>query len=224
MGADRYRGVGARGQAWQARRRQICQNEPALQPRRRRIREHHARIFPNNVRRAKRRLRRQEEAQMNGTELCVQPHGFNWHRPDRTLAIDGTRGETWDRGYVQSISNIFPAMGDRLYIYYTGFAGDKSKAKGRQPKGRRPTGLYANGVTGVALLRRDGFVSLNLESGGAGENSPARSSFPENISSPTPTRRTAAQRPNCATRRESPLKPQLLKTARAYRRTRPLRR
>lgn len=106
---------------------------------------------------------------MNGAELCVQPHGFNWHRPDRTLAIDGTRGETWDRGYVQSISNIFPAMGDRLYIYYTGFAGDKIKAKDKLPKGRRPTGLYANGATGVALLRRDGFVSLNSESGGAGE-------------------------------------------------------
>lgn len=66
---------------------------------------------------------------MNGTELCVQPHGFNWHRPDRTLAIDGTRGETWDRGYVQSISNICPVMDDRFYIYYTGFAGDKNKAK-----------------------------------------------------------------------------------------------
>lgn len=106
---------------------------------------------------------------MNGAELCVQPHGFHWHRPDRTLAIDGTRGETWDRGYVQSISNICPVMDDRLYIYYTGFAGDKIKAKDKLPKTRRPTGLYANGATGVALLRRDGFVSLNSESGGAGE-------------------------------------------------------
>lgn len=161
---------------------------------------------------------------MHGAELCVQPYGFHRHRPDRTLAIDGTRGETWDRGYVQSISNICPVMDDRLYIYYTGFAGDKIKAKDKLPKGRRPTGLYANGATGVALLRRDGFVSLNLESGGAGENSPARSSFPGNISSPTPTRRTEAQRPNCATRRESPLNLSLLKTARAYRQTRPLRR
>lgn len=96
---------------------------------------------------------------MNGAELCVQPHGFNWHRPDRTLAIDGTRGETWDRGYVQSISNIFPAMGDRLYIYYTGFAGDKNKAKDKL----RPQAY------GSLRKRRDGFVSLNSESGGAGE-------------------------------------------------------
>lgn len=66
---------------------------------------------------------------MNGAELCVQPHGFHRHRPDRTLAIDGTRGETWDRGYVHSIRNICLVMGDRLYIYYTGFAGGKNKAK-----------------------------------------------------------------------------------------------
>lgn len=109
------------------------------------------------------------EPKCTGLNFAYSRDGFHWHRPDRTLAIDGTRGETWDKGYVQSISNICLVMGDRLYIYYTGFAGDKSKAKDKLPKGRRPTGLYANGATGVAFLRRDGFVSLNSESGGAGE-------------------------------------------------------
>ena len=45
----------------------------------------------------------------------------------------------------------------------------ETKTRRKTNCGRRPTGLYANGVTGVALLRRDGFVSLNSESGGAGE-------------------------------------------------------
>lgn len=45
----------------------------------------------------------------------------------------------------------------------------ETKTRRKTNCGRRPTGLYANGATGVALLRRDGFVSLNSESGGAGE-------------------------------------------------------
>jgi hypothetical protein len=84
--------------------------------------------------------------------------GFYWHRPDRTTAIKAGRSAgTWDRGYVQSLGNICVVRGDKLWIYYTGFGGDESKAKDNQ-------GMYANGAMGVAVLRRDGFVSMDAAS------------------------------------------------------------
>ncbi len=109
------------------------------------------------------------EPKCTGLNFAYSRDGFHWHRPDRTLAINCTRKETWDKGYVQSISNICLVMGDKLYIYYTGFAGDKNKAKDKLPKGVRPTGIYSNGATGVAFLRRDGFASLNSEGENGGE-------------------------------------------------------
>lgn len=99
-----------------------------------------------------------------GLNFAYSRDGFHWDRPDRTLAINPEQTNVWDRGYVQSLGNICTVRGDKLWFYYIGFAGDESLKMG-DPNipmtSSMQSGLYANGATGVAFLRRDGFVSLN---------------------------------------------------------------
>ncbi len=100
-----------------------------------------------------------------GTNLnfAYSRDGFNWHRPDRKFAIASTYDKTWDRGYVQSLSNICLVRGDKLWFYYIGFAGDENLTTEKQGReiSSMSSGMYSNGATGVAFLRRDGFASLN---------------------------------------------------------------
>ncbi|MDA3926766.1 MAG: glycosyl hydrolase family 32 [Kiritimatiellae bacterium] len=86
--------------------------------------------------------------------------GFHWDRPDRTIDIRAERRDVWDRGYVQSLGNICCIQGDKLWIYYTGFQGDASRANSHWFK----NGMYDRGATGVAFLRRDGFASMDSNS------------------------------------------------------------
>ena len=76
--------------------------------------------------------------------------GFHYDRPDRQAHIPASRGDFWDRGYVQSLGNICTIVGDKLFFYYTGFQGNG-----------KPHGLYDRSATGVAFLRRDGFASMD---------------------------------------------------------------
>jgi hypothetical protein len=97
-----------------------------------------------------------------GLNFAYSRDGFHWHRPDRTMAINSEQTNVWDRGYVQSLGNLCTVRGDKLWFYYVGFAGDESIRLGDpNVKSSMQTGLYGNGATGVAFLRRDGFVSLN---------------------------------------------------------------
>lgn len=83
--------------------------------------------------------------------------GYNFSRPCRDSLINASYVKgSWDRGYVQSVGGVTIIHGDELWIYYIGFAGDETK------KGNFWTenGIYANGATGIAKLRRDGFVSM----------------------------------------------------------------
>ncbi|PAW80168.1 MAG: hypothetical protein B9S32_00910 [Verrucomicrobia bacterium Tous-C9LFEB] len=99
-----------------------------------------------------------------GLNFAYSRDGFYWSRPDRTIAIDSTRQEGWDCGYVQSLGNICVIRGDKIWFYYTGFAGDTNRKTGDPGvKDSMSSGLYANGATGIATLRRDGFVSLNAQ-------------------------------------------------------------
>jgi hypothetical protein len=82
--------------------------------------------------------------------------GFHYDRPDRRAHIPASRGDFWDRGYVQSLGNICVIHGDHLYFYYAGFAGNAEKAG-------TANGLYDQGATGLAILRRDGFASMNAD-------------------------------------------------------------
>lgn len=94
------------------------------------------------------------------TELVLgySRDGFHWHRPDRAAFIPAARVKTaWDRGYVQSVGGVCLIVGDELWFYYIGFQGDETKLEG----GLYSNGMYANGATGVATLRRDGFASMS---------------------------------------------------------------
>lgn len=84
--------------------------------------------------------------------------GYNFSRPSREAIISSSfeRG-TWDRGYVQSVSGGIVIHGDELWIYYVGFAGDESHGG----ESWITNGMYRGGATGIAKLRRDGFVSMN---------------------------------------------------------------
>lgn len=82
--------------------------------------------------------------------------GFHWYRPDRSIDIRAERKDVWDRGYVQSLGNICCIHGDKLWIYYSSFQGDTSRTSGNWLQ----NGMYDRGATGVAFLRRDGFVSM----------------------------------------------------------------
>jgi hypothetical protein len=89
--------------------------------------------------------------------LAFSRDGFHWHRPDREPFIPASRTPgAWDRGYVQPVGGVCAIVGDELWFYYTGFRGD--------PDNRNPelmmNGMHANGSTGIAKLRRDGFASM----------------------------------------------------------------
>ena len=101
-----------------------------------------------------------------GLNFAYSRDGFHWYRPDRTLFVKSDHNSTWDNGYIQSVSNVLCVMGDKLYIYYSGFKGDTTKTRAEIKKkysdspGTR-SGMYSGGATGVMFLRRDGFASMN---------------------------------------------------------------
>lgn len=86
--------------------------------------------------------------------------GYHFTRPSREgiIGSEMLKG-AWDRGYIQSVGGGTVINGDELWIYYSAFAGDENY------KGLPWTvnGCYRNGATGLAKLRRDGFVSMNGE-------------------------------------------------------------
>ena len=91
--------------------------------------------------------------------------GYNYSRPCRDPFIWASRCKgTWDRGYVQSVGGVCIIHGDELWIYYSAFAGDESKGNrniSEKDIDEGSSGMYCNGATGIAILRRDGFVSMN---------------------------------------------------------------
>jgi hypothetical protein len=82
--------------------------------------------------------------------------GFRWNRPDRTpfLACSRIPG-TWNRGYLHSTGGLCLVVGDELRFYFGAFSGLSPKLGGN---------LYAGGSTGLAVLRRDGFASMDAGS------------------------------------------------------------
>ncbi len=95
-------------------------------------------------------------------ELAYSRDGFHWDRPDRRAFIASSRTNTWDRGYVQSVGGICLVQGDKLWFYYSGVRG----TPGKLSKDVRRNGMYDQGSTGIAFLRRDGFASLEANSTG----------------------------------------------------------
>jgi hypothetical protein len=91
-------------------------------------------------------------------EVCVgfSRDGFHWYRPDRRAFIPvSERCGDWNWGNVQSAGGCCLVMGDQLYFYVSGRAGVRGSAD---------SGVCS---TGIAVLRRDGFASMDAgESGG----------------------------------------------------------
>ena len=78
--------------------------------------------------------------------------GFHWHRPDRRAHIPAERQDVWDRAYLRSLGNVCVIMKDKLYFYYGAHRGTGEPGYQNQ---------YKNGATGLAILRRDGFASMD---------------------------------------------------------------
>ena len=92
-------------------------------------------------------------------KLGFSRDGFHWDRPNREVFISATKRDgDWDRGYLRAAQGGCLIVGDRLHFYYCGFSGVS-------PRGERH--MYAGGSTHLALLRRDGFASMDagLEGG-----------------------------------------------------------
>lgn len=72
--------------------------------------------------------------------------GFHWDRPDRSRFLPvGTSTRDWNAGNVQSVGGGCLVVGDQLYFYCSG--------RTKEPIDSTSTGL--------AILRRDGFASLD---------------------------------------------------------------
>lgn len=86
-------------------------------------------------------------------ELGFSRDGFHWDRPDRRGFITGSRTEgSWDRAYVHGTAGVFMVLNDQLVFPYMG-------TSGIAPSGKR--GMYTGGSIGLAMLRRDGFASMD---------------------------------------------------------------
>jgi hypothetical protein len=88
----------------------------------------------------------------NDLSVGFSRDGFHWHRPHREpfVPVSEQQGE-WNYGNVQSAGGCCLVVGDRLYFYVSGRTG--IPASGSSASGASSTGL--------ATLRRDGFVSMD---------------------------------------------------------------
>lgn len=87
-------------------------------------------------------------------EVCVgfSRDGFHWSRPDRRAFCPVSEAkDDWNWGNVQSAGGCCLIVGDQLHVYVTG---------SNRPGRGWGTGLDAL-YTGLATLRRDGFVSMD---------------------------------------------------------------
>ena len=87
--------------------------------------------------------------------ICIgfSRDGFQWDRPvHRAFCQTSEKRGDWNWGNLQSVANACLVMGDQIYIYMSGRAGLSF-----------PECKYtdAGGSTGLAILRRDGFASMN---------------------------------------------------------------
>jgi hypothetical protein len=86
----------------------------------------------------------------NDIVLGYSRDGWSWHRPDRRAfcPVSEKFGD-WNYANVQSAGGCCLVVGDSLYFYVSGRAGE--------------AGTYRAGIcsTGLAVLRRDGFASMD---------------------------------------------------------------
>jgi hypothetical protein len=88
----------------------------------------------------------------NEASVGFSRDGFHWHRAERRpfLAVSEHEGD-WNWGNVQSAGGCCLIVGEELWFYHSGRAGSPDRGETRD----------AGGSTGLAVLRRDGFASLD---------------------------------------------------------------
>src|SRR5262249_40968025 len=86
----------------------------------------------------------------NNLVLGYSRDGWHWFRPDRRPFCDvSDRTGEWNANNVQSAGGACLVVGDQLYFYVSGRAGQR---------GNNKAGVC---TTGLATLRRDGFASMD---------------------------------------------------------------
>ena len=92
----------------------------------------------------------EDRAKPNYVAVGFSRDGFHWQRPDRRPFIPvSERYGDWNWGNVQSAGGCCLVVGDELYFYVSGRAG---------AQGSKTSGVC---TTGLAVLRRDGFASMD---------------------------------------------------------------
>lgn len=84
--------------------------------------------------------------------------GFHWHRPEYEtfLGVSEKRG-SWRWGNVQPVGSLGLVVGDHIYFYVSARQGDPNLTNATK-------WIHdANVTTGLAVLRRDGFASMNAD-------------------------------------------------------------
>lgn len=93
-------------------------------------------------------------------QIAFSRDGFHWDRTSRETFIGATlERDSWERGYIHSVGGVCTIVGDKLHFYYTAFRGNEANVN---PIGYW-SGLYANASAGLAILRRDGFASMDAD-------------------------------------------------------------
>ena len=102
-------------------------------------------------------------------QLAFSRDGFHWQRPNRQAVVPCSRDlGTWNYGYIHAAGGVCAVVGDELYIYFGAFSGDSPTLRpGEVGDFEQDRKMYAGGSTGLAVMRRDGFASLDAgEEGG----------------------------------------------------------
>jgi hypothetical protein len=109
------------------------------------------------------------QAKIIDLHLGFSRDGFHWQRPaERTPFLTCTRNPgDWNYAYLHMANGICCVVGDELRFYFGAFsglfsAGNSSANAGQNQKNRS----YAGGNTGMAVLRRDGFASMDADASG----------------------------------------------------------
>ncbi|MEX0642805.1 MAG: hypothetical protein WD468_08905 [Pirellulales bacterium] len=98
-------------------------------------------------------LRESGRPKLNEVFVGFSRDGFHWDRPVRRpfLPISEKRGD-WNWGNVQSAGGCCLVVGDKLYFFVSGRVGASRPGSTSHAHG---------GSTGLAILRRDGFASMD---------------------------------------------------------------
>ena len=93
-----------------------------------------------------------DRAKPNEVCLGFSRDGFHWHRPERRafIPVSENHGD-WNWANVQSAGGGCLVVGEKLYFYLSARAG---------VPGTRSSGVCS---TGLAMLRRDGFASMDAD-------------------------------------------------------------